>query len=137
MVIVDSSVWIDALRGTVNPQTVWLKNAILRGQVGLTSLILCEVLQGVRSETQFHGFKEDLLRFPIFDTYSAELAVASARNYLILRRKGITVRKTIDCLIATFCIEADCQLLHRDRDFDAFADHLGLSVIDPSLLPLH
>jgi predicted nucleic acid-binding protein len=138
VVIVDSSVWIDFLYDRTTPQTEWLEAAI-RGDkaVGLTTLILCEVLQGVRFERQFREFSHDLTKFPVFETGSAALAVQAARNHRILRQKGITVRKTIDCLIATFCIEADCQLLHRDRDFDAFAEHLGLRVIDPSPLPLH
>src|ERR1035438_3859139 len=96
MVIVDTSVWIDALRGTINRQTVWLKQAVADQEIGLTSLILCEVLQGVVSSAQFRGFKEDLLQFVVFDTGSAELALASAQNYLTLRQKGFTVRKTID-----------------------------------------
>jgi hypothetical protein len=137
MVIVDTSVWIDALRGTVNRQTVWLKQAVADQEIGLTSLILCEVLQGVVSEAQFRGFKEDLLQFAIFDTGSAELALASAQNYLTLRQKGFTVRKTIDCIIATFCIEHGHQLLHKDSDFDGFEAHLGLHVLHPPAIDLN
>jgi predicted nucleic acid-binding protein len=131
MVIVDTSVWIDALRGTVNRQTVWLKRAVLGEEVGLTSLILCEVLQGVKNDAQFRGLRADLLHFFIFDTGSAELAIASAQNYQTLRKKGYTVRKTIECIIATFCIEEGHRLLHRDSDFEPFEKHLGLRVVHP------
>ena len=137
MVIVDSSVWIDALWGTVNPETVWLKDAIGKKEIALLSLILCEVLQGVRSEAQFRGFKQDMLLLPIFETFSTQIAVASAQNYRRLRSQGITVRKTVDCMIATFCIEHGHQLLHRDRDYDAFEVHLGLRVLHPPAIPLH
>ncbi len=131
MVIVDTSVWIDALRGTASPQAICLQQFVGTLEVGLTSLILCEVLQGVRSNSEFRGFSEDLQRFAIFDSGGADLAIAAAKNYRILRDRGITIRKTIDCIIATFCIESGHQLLHRDRDFDAFETHLGLRVLHP------
>jgi predicted nucleic acid-binding protein len=131
MVIVDSSVWIDYLIGVVNLHTDWLDAAAGRLEMGLTSLNLCEILQGVRSEAQCRQFQRDLLEFPIFETSTIQLAIASARNYRILRSRGITVRKTIDCIIATFCIESGYELLHNDRDFDAFETHLGLAVRHP------
>ena len=137
MVIVDTSVWIDALRGTANRQTVWLKQAVKTQEIGLTSLVLCEVLQGIGSDSEFRGFKRDLLQFAIFDTGSAELAISSAQNYRTLRGKGFTVRKTIDCIIATFCMEYGHQLLHKDYDFDAFENHLGLRVLHPPAIPLN
>jgi len=137
MVIVDTSVWIDALRGTANRQTVWLKQAVKTQEIGLTSLVLCEVLQGIGSDSEFRGFKRDLLQFAIFDTGSAELAISSAQNYRTLRGKGFTVRKTIDCIIATFCMEYGHQLLHKDHDFDAFENHLGLRVLHPPAIPLN
>ncbi len=120
MVIVDASVWIDYLYDKVNPETEWLESAIGRVRIGLASLSLCEILQGVRYDRKFRGFREDLLRFPIFETWSAQLAIASAQNFRILRDRGVTVRGAIDCLLATFCIEFGHSLLHRDRDFDAF-----------------
>lgn len=137
MVIVDSSVWIDALWGTANPQSLWLQEAIGREQIGLTSLIVCEVLQGVRNHNQFRGFQHDLLQLPIFESIGTQLAIASAQNYRTLRNRGITVRKTVDCIIATFCIEQRYQLLHRDRDFDAFEVHLGLRVLHPPAIALN
>jgi hypothetical protein len=86
----------------------------------------------VRSEARFRSFRQDLLQFPVFDTVSADLAVLAAQNYRLLRSRGVTVRRTIDCLIATFCIRDKHILLHNDRDFDGFALHLGLRVVDVS-----
>jgi hypothetical protein len=131
MVIVDSSVWIDYLNDKLNSHTTWLDNALGTQEVGLTSLILCEVLQGIRHERQFVETRKGLLTLPVFEGLKADLAIASAQNFRILLRRGVTVRKSIDCLIATFCIAAGHDLLHRDRDFDAFEKHLGLSVVDP------
>jgi predicted nucleic acid-binding protein len=131
MVIVDTSVWIDYLNNSFNPQTAWLEGALGKQEIGLTSLSLCEVLQGVSSSGHFQQFRDDLLGFAVFETGGSELAIASAENYRKLRRRGLTIRTTIDCIIATFCIEADHQLLHRDRDFDAFEAHLGLKVVHP------
>jgi predicted nucleic acid-binding protein len=129
MVIVDTSVWIDYFKDVANWQTEWLESAIGTQEVGLTSLILCEVLQGVRSDAQYNAFRHDLLQMAVFDTGSAELALLAAQNYRKLRKNGLTVRTTIDCIIATFCIEYDFELLHKDSDFEAFKDHLGLRTI--------
>ena len=129
MVIVDTTVWIDYLRGTENAETRWLERELQRQRIGLTDLILCEVLQGVREQSVFARVKADLLRFQIFDSGGVELAVAAAGNYRELRRRGYTVHKTIDCLIATFCLEGRHELLHRDRDFDCFKKVLGMRVV--------
>lgn len=129
MVIVDTTVWIDYLQGVANEQTAWLDQELSRQRLGLTNLILCEVLQGVQGDAAFARVKRDLLRFRVFDTGGTDLAVAAALNYRSLRQRGYTVRKTIDCLIATFCLQAGHGLLHRDRDFDPFEKHLGLRVI--------
>jgi hypothetical protein len=99
--------------------------------VGLIDLILCEVLQGVREEFTFAQVRRELLNFPVFNAGGSHVAIAAARNYRFLRQKGNTVRKTIDCLIATYCIESGGALLHRDRDFDPFEKYLGLRVIHP------
>jgi len=131
MVIVDTSVWIDAFRGTTNRETIWLKQAISIREIGLTNLILCEVLQGVSTNSEYDEIRDDLLQFAVFNTGSAKLALTSAQQYRTLRSMGITVRKTIDCIIASFCVEYGHQLLHRDRDFDCFESHLGLQVIHP------
>jgi hypothetical protein len=131
MVIVDTTIWIDYLGAVTNPQTQWLDNEIGRQPIGLTDVILCEVLQGIRDESAFAQVRRDLLKFDIFNFGGARLAIASAENYRYLRSRGITVRKTIDCLIATFCLEEKHSLLHRDRDFDPFEKYLGLRVIHP------
>jgi len=131
MVIVDTTVWIDYLRGTRNPETAWLDRELPRHRFGLTDLILCEVLQGVREHAQFESVRDNMLNFRVFDVAGVELAIAAARNYQILRNHGFTVRKTIDCLIATFCLQERHSLLHRDRDFDPFENILGLAVIHP------
>jgi len=131
MVIVDTTVWIDYLRGTSNAATEWLHREMGRQRMGLTDLILCEVLQGIRDEADFIRTQDRLLRFKVFPGGGTDLALAAARNYRALRQRGHTVSKTIDCWIATFCIERDHQLLHRDRDFDAFEKNLGLHVIRP------
>jgi len=129
MVIVDSSVWIDYLHNTVNSHTDWLENALGQRVIGLTNLILCEVLQGVRNEKRFQLAERLLLTLPVFDVAGTRVAIAAARNYRTLQSRGITIRKTMDCLIATFCIVENCELLHRDNDFDAFERHLGLMVV--------
>lgn len=130
MVIVDATVWIDYLRGEENLETLWLERHLTQQPIGLTDLTLCEVLQGVRG-SEFSYICDDLLRFHLFSTGGLELAIAAARNYVSLRERGLTVRKTIDCIVATFCLVAGHELLHRDRDFDAFERVLGLRVIHP------
>jgi predicted nucleic acid-binding protein len=131
MILVDTTVWIDYLGGNVNPHTDWLDRELNQQRLGLTDLILCEILQGIRMDSDFTRIRRDLSRFEVFDTGGELLAVASAQNYRSLRSHGHTVRKTIDCLIATFCLLEGHSLLHRDRDFDPFEIHLGLRVIRP------
>lgn len=131
MVIVDTSVLIDFLAGRETSQTAWMMQKSNLRRIAMTSLILSEVLQGIRSDDLFTETLNILNRFPIFETGSRALAITSARNYRALRRMGITTRSTIDSLVATFCIEEGHALLHNDHDFDAFAAHLGLKVIDP------
>jgi predicted nucleic acid-binding protein len=131
MVIVDTTVWIDYLGNVTNRQTNWLIRELGRQPLGLTDIVLCEVLQGIRSDAAFAGVRHDLEKFHIFNTGGSELAVAAAQNYRRLRQAGYTVRTTIDCLIATFCLEAGHALLHRDRDFDPFEEYFGLRVVHP------
>lgn len=133
MVIVDTTVWVDYLRGTPTPQAEWLDRELSRQRLGLTDLILCDILQGISSDQQAARVLRDLRQFEIFDTGGIGLAVAAARNYRHLRARGLTVRKTIDYLIATFCIVGDHALLHSDRDFDPFENTLGLRVIHPQV----
>lgn len=129
MVIVDTTVWIDYLAGTINPETEWLEREATAQRLGLTDLNLCEVLQGIRDAGEFEHVRDHLLTFDIFATGGVPMAVAAAENYRLLRQRGFTVRKTIDCWIATFCMLSGYQLLHRDRDFDPFEKVLGLQVV--------
>ena len=131
MTIIDTTVWIDYFAGSVNPHTEWLDRELGRRPFALTDLILCEILQGIRSGFDYKRVRRDLSSFEVFNTGGDALALAAAQNYRFLRSQGRTVRKTIDCLIATFCIAEGHSLLHRDRDFDAFEKHLGLQVIHP------
>lgn len=131
MVIVDTTVLVDYLRGLRNAETEYFDRELGRIRFGLTDLILCEVLQGIRDERVFTQALRALRKFEIFDTGSQELAIGAARNFRDLRQRGRTVRKTIDCLIATFCLRHRHSLLHRDRDFDHFEEFLGLTVVHP------
>lgn len=131
MTIVDTTVWIDYLGGTINPHTDWLDREMSRQRLGLIDLVLCEILQGIRTDKAFMQVRRTLSKFEVFDTGGEDLAVASARNYRVLRARGYTVRKTIDCWIATFCMMEGHSLLHRNRDFDTFEKHLSLRVIHP------
>jgi len=131
VVIVDTTVWIDYLGGVANPETEWLHAALDRERLALTDLILCEVLQGVRDERVAKDVERQLLKLEVFDTGGIEVARNAAQNYRALRSRGYTVRTTIDCVIATFCIRDQHSLLHRDRDFDPFETVLGLPVIHP------
>lgn len=131
MVIVDTTVWVDYFQGVENPETDWLNTELDRQRLGLTDIILCEVLQGVRDDVVAKEVERRLLTLELFETGGVALAREAARNYRALRSRGHTVRKTIDCLIATFCLRGQHSLLHRDRDFDPFEKFFELSVIHP------
>jgi predicted nucleic acid-binding protein len=131
MTIVDTTVWIDFLAGTVNPHTDWLNQEFHQQRLGLTDLILCEILQGIHGDYHFARARVELSKFELFPTGGEDLAVASAKNDRSLRSHGCTVRKTIDCLIATFCLIEGHSLLHRDRDFEPFEKYLGLRITHP------
>ncbi len=129
MIIVDTTVWIDYLRGTRTAETEWLDTHLTRERLALTDLILCEVLQGTTTARHFQSVHAELLKFEIFETGTVRVALEAALNYQRLRTAGRTVRRTIDTLIATFCLLEGHSLLHRDRDYDPFEDELGLHVI--------
>ena len=131
MVIVDTTVWIDYFRGRRTAQTQWLDQALGVTRVGLCDLILCEILQGMPSDADAASVLGQMSLFDLLDTGGMDLAVESASNYRRLRVRGHTVRKTIDCLIATLCLREGHELLHNDRDFDPFEAMLGLRVIHP------
>ena len=131
MLFVDSTVWIDYFNGVENPQTDFLHRVLENTPILVGDLVLAEVLQGFRSDADFDTARRLLTRFSQTQMVSPALAVQSARNYRALRQKGVTIRKTIDSLIATYCIEHDHELLHNDRDFDGYEQHLGLLVVHP------
>jgi predicted nucleic acid-binding protein len=129
MWIVDSSVWIDYFNGQITPETEILHAALGVQSLGLGDIILCEVLQGFGDKRDFETARQALLEFPVYTIGGVEIALKSARNHRILRQYGITVRKMVGCLIATFVIERGFSLLHNDRNFDPFESHLGLDVV--------
>ena len=128
MILVDSSVWIDFFRGIDTPQVERLDALFAQERIGVGDLILAEVLQGFRTERDFNRARKTLENFEFVDLGGADVALQAAKNFRVLRAMGFTVRKTIDTIIATKCIESGYALLHSDRDFDPFAAHLGLRV---------
>jgi predicted nucleic acid-binding protein len=132
MLVVDSTVWIDYFNGVGSPQVKFLDHILDQEPILVGDLILAEVLQGFRREQDFETARRLLTRFTQAQMVSPLLAVQSARNYRLLRQRGVSVRKTIDSLIATFCIENNHELLHNDTDFDGYEKHLGLLVLHPS-----
>ncbi len=131
MIFVDTSVWIDYFNGKITWQTDYLDSLLDKESVAIGDLVLTEVLQGFRSDTDFKRAMELFSPFPFFDMLGRDLAVQSAKNFRFLRKKGVTVRKTIDVMIATFCVSYQLPLLHDDRDFDPMEKHLKLKVIKP------
>ena len=126
MILVDSSVWIDLLNDVVTEQVRRLRALLPTTPLLIGDLILFEVLQGFRIEAQARLVERSLSRFEAVSLIDPELAVKAAANYRFLRRRGITVRKTIDVIIATYCIERGHSLLHSDRDFAPMERLLGL-----------
>jgi hypothetical protein len=131
MIFVDSSVWIDYFNGRKTPQTDRLDAELVEMPVITGDLILTEVLQGFQSDTDFTIARDLLSRIPCMTMVGKDLALESAANYRLLRKKDVTVRKTIDVMIGTFCIHYRLPLLHDDRDFDPMENFLGLDVITP------
>ncbi len=131
MILVDSSVWIDYFRGVSTPQTDLLDTLVGAQPLAIGDLVLTEVLQGFTSDRDFNAALGLLTALTIVDIAGQDMAVQAARNFSILRAQGVTVRKTIDTLIATRCIESGHVLLYSDRDFDPFVQHLGLQSAFP------
>jgi predicted nucleic acid-binding protein len=131
MILVDSSVWIDHFNGHLSPPVLWLRKGLRDGShpfvVG--DLILLEVLRGFRHDRDYAEARDALRVLPCFTLGGEKRAVVAAQNYRTLRKRGITIRKPADVLIATFCIERGIALLHKDRDFEPFAEYLGLAVV--------
>lgn len=131
MMLVDSSVWIDYFNGTITPQTDYLDSILGVEEIVVGDLILAEVLQGFRLDKDYRAAHKALCAFPIVNLVGQQIALKSVENYRALRKQGITIRKTIDCLIATFCIEHAMDLLHADSDFEPFEQRLHLNVVHP------
>ncbi len=129
MILVDSSVWIDYFKGNITLQTDLLDAKLGNEPLAIGDLILTEVLQGFDNERDFETARKLLTSLTVVQLGGKEIAVQAARNFRKLRSRGLTVRKTVDTLIATSCIENGHRLLHSDRDFDPFARHLGLRVV--------
>ena len=127
MILVDSSVWIEYFNGEENKRTDYLDAVLGTHPVGIGDLMLVEVLQGFRTDSGYKTAKSLLLDLTVYDMVGPEIAIKAAENYRTLRKKGVTIRKTIDTLIATFCIEEQYPLLFADRDFTPFLEHLGLT----------
>ncbi len=128
MILVDSSVWIRYFNGEVNPQTDYLDEILGVEPVGIGDLILLEVLQGFRSDLGYEKAKSLLMDLPVFEMLGKDQAVRTAENYRHLRKMGITVRKTIDTIIASYCISRGFSLLFTDRKFEPFVKYLDLKV---------
>jgi predicted nucleic acid-binding protein len=126
VILVDSSVWIDYFRGAITPQTDKLDSLLGVEPVATGDLILAEVLQGFDTDKDFQQAKRLMTSLVMVELAGQDIAIKSAENFRKLRALGITVRKTIDTVIATRCIESNLVLLFSDRDFDPFVEHLGL-----------
>lgn len=129
MILVDSSVWIANLRDLDSEPVRRLRALVADGPLVVGDLILAEVLQGTRDDAHAARVERSLRAFPLVPLVGGDLAAAAARNYRRLRGRGITIRKTIDVIIGTWCIENGCPLLHDDRDFLPMQEHLGLRVV--------
>jgi len=129
MILVDSSVWIDYFDGNQTLQSDWLDSALGIKPIIMGDLILTEVLQGFQSDNDFKTARDLLLMIPFISMGGQTIALKSAANFRLLRKKGVTVRKTIDVIIGTFCIHNQLTLLHCDRDFDPMTQHLDLKTV--------
>ena len=134
MILVDSSVWINYFNGKISWQTEMLDQMLQQIPVYTGDLILTEVLQGFRDDQEYKKAREVLSILPCKNIGGYNVAVQSAENYRKLRKRGITVRKTIDIIIGTFCIAENIPLLHDDRDFDPMKEHLSLKTISQPLM---
>lgn len=129
MILVDSSVWIDFFRGLSTPQTDKLEELLDSDELGIGDLVLTEVLQGCKLDKEFNEVRRLLSRLEFVVLGGDDVAVEAARNYRKLRSLGLTVRGTVDVVLATRCVVSGYRLLHSDRDFDPFEQHLGLQCV--------
>jgi predicted nucleic acid-binding protein len=128
MVVVDTTVWIDYVRGINTPYTNALDYELLHNQVITGDLLITEFLQGFRNDADFEAAKEIMNSLIYCDMLGKDIALKSAINFRSLRKNGITIRKTADIIIGTFCLEHDLPLLHNDKDFEPMEKYLGLRV---------
>lgn len=128
MILVDSSVWIDYFNGLDTDETSFLDGALSTDTICIGDIILAEVLQGFRSDNDYQIARELLLELPLYQIMTPELAIVGADNYRKLRKKGITIRKSVDNWIATYCIEKKLPLLFSDKDFQPYVEILGLRI---------
>jgi predicted nucleic acid-binding protein len=128
MIVADTSVWIDYLKGIKAPHTNILDQDLLNNRIITGDIIIAEFLQGFKNEKDYHQAKEIMDALKYYDFIGKKIAYKTAKNFRTLRKKGITIRKTTDVIIATFCIENNFQLIHNDRDFDSMEQYLGLKV---------
>lgn len=128
-ILVDSSVWIDYLTDRDVWQTNFLEVAFTTHEICLCDLVVIEVLQGIRNDAGYRSTRDLLLNYTFIPTHGKRLAVRSAENYRSLRKRGVTLRSSIDCIIATAAMEAKVPVLANDRDYLPFAEHLGLTLI--------
>ena len=128
MIVADTSVWIDYFNGIIAEHTDRLDSDLDLHRIIIGDLIIAELLQGFKTDKDYNSAKKLIENLEYRDFAGKEIAVKAADNYRYIRKNGITVRKTIDVIIATFCIENNYQLIHNDRDFDALEKYLGLNV---------
>ena len=126
MIFVDTSVWIDFFNGKDSAEVQKLDSALGTEAVAIGDLIALEILQGFKNDKDYKAAKEMMDSLTVYDLLGESAVYACAENYRALRKKGITIRKTADVIIATFCIENNFLLLFSDRDFLPFVEHLGL-----------
>jgi predicted nucleic acid-binding protein len=129
LIVVDSTVWIDFLNGRDTGYVRRLRALLGSREIAVGDLMLCEILQGLRGEREARQVEGWLRRFDIVEMVGEANAVAAARNFRELRRRGVTIRRTIDLLIGTWCIVNGAPLLHNDRDFNPMVEHLGLVAV--------
>lgn len=126
MILADTSIWIDFFNGKITPETNFLDNALADSNVIIGDLIVLEILQGIRNDKDYIKTQKALETLEQFELFGTSMVTECANNFRLLRKKGLTIRKTTDLIIASFCIKNKTPLLYTDRDFVPFSEHLGL-----------
>ena len=127
MILADTSIWIDFFNGKITNETNFLDNSLSEGNVIIGDLIILEILQGIRHDKDYTKTKKALVTLEQFELFGNSMVFECANNFRTLRKKGLTIRKTADLIIASFCIKNRIPLLFSDRDFLPFIEHLGLT----------